>query len=94
MTTEVPAWLAVIGAVPGVAAIVGVAVSHGRQAQRFDAMERDVQTVKNLGEQVTRIDERTKNTDENVKKIEGNVAKITDHLLEEARPFAAPRRAR
>lgn len=97
MTTAVPAWLAAVGAVPGLAALVGVAVSHGRQVQRLDAVERDVQTVKNLGEQVTRIDERTKNTDKNVSDMKADVSKLTDHLLEEGRTFAptrAPRRQR
>lgn len=84
------AWVA---AVPGVLAAAGVLVSHGRNTQRLNAVEKDVETAKALAEKVGRIDERTVATDKSVTEIKGDVARLVDHLLNEGRSFE-PRAAR
>lgn len=84
----------VFAAVPGVLALAGAAVSHGRTQARLKAVEKDVQTAKDLGEKVARIDERTIATASSVKDIKGNVDRLVEHLLTEPRTFDSrtPRR--
>ena len=93
--SNVQLWVGGISAIPGLVALVGAAVGHGRTMQRLATVERDVSDVRDLKSQVTRIDERTLNTDRNVTSMKDDLATVTEHLLSAGRSFIEqPRRAR
>ena len=74
-----------IYAIPGVLALFGAAISHGRNAQRLDSLEEDVKKVVQLKETVGRLDERTKRTESDVKEIKSNVNLLVQKMLDDGR---------
>lgn len=73
--------IAVVGAVPGVLALLGSAVAFGRLQQRLTDVEKSVERLKDLADKVTRIDERTYHTGTDVADIRQNVKALTEALL-------------
>lgn len=75
--------LLVLEIVPGLIALIGVAVGFGQLKQRLIAVEKDVARVGDLSDKVSRIDERTISTDKKVGEMQGGIDRLVQHLLDE-----------
>lgn len=75
-------------AVPGVIALIGAAVGHGRTMQRINAVEADVHELKGLNVTVARIDERTKAAADDMKAVREDISTLVMGAMDMVRSFA------
>lgn len=84
MSQAVQNWLS---AIPGVIALFGAAAAYGSMRARMAQLEKDMEPVKKLAQDVARIDERTKLTQGDVKDVKESVERLVTRFLDEDRTF-------
>jgi len=75
----------VLGAAPGVMALIAAAISHGKLMQRVLAVEETQRRMADAVAAVAAIDERTKNSARQITDIKAQVDKLVDRMLDERR---------
>lgn len=81
-----------VAAIPGVIALLGGAVGVGALHQRVRNVEKAVEDLPGMRENLARIDERTKSTADTVKSMDGKIDEVIANMLADAR--GTPARSR
>ncbi len=79
MPQAIKDWLSIL---PGMVALLGAAVGYGSMRARMAQLEKDMEPVKKLAQDVARIDERTQLTQANVKDVKGSVERLVERFID------------